>query len=199
VYHKGQRLSEPYVVTVAVSSRSDRDIDRDSFDGKPLELRFGVPIIELLESNADAQRAAVRTPQVAITEATLEIGPALITRRHQLSYVVLVDGKPSFRPVGDLVNVTIKVGEASDRRSTDATRRSMWKILRYSLLVVAGSAAIFIMKVSALFVLAGALSFLGARTWKKNKQLKSTQPDEITRRDSEGADLRVLPPGEGGG
>jgi hypothetical protein len=108
VRHKGRKLSEPYVVTVTVASRSDRDIDSASFDNKPLELRFGVPIVELLESTVDARRAGVRTPPVVVTPTALHVGPALLTRRHLLRYVVLVDGQPQFRPVGDLVNAAIQ-------------------------------------------------------------------------------------------
>ncbi len=127
VHHKGQKLSEPYVVTVTVTSRCDRDIDSASFDGKPLELRFGAPIVELLESTADARRVGVRTPPVVITPTELHVGPAPLTRRHVLRYVVLVDGQPRFQPVGDLVNVTIREGQGQPLGSR-------WKIQLIGLL-----------------------------------------------------------------
>jgi hypothetical protein len=114
VRHNGWKLTEPHVATVCLSSRSDRDIESAAFDGKPLELEFGVPILKLLEATVDAQRAAVRVPCLEVTTTALHLGPALITRRHSLRYVVLVEGRPKFRPTGDLVNVNIREGAPRD-------------------------------------------------------------------------------------
>ncbi|MFT7835596.1 hypothetical protein Q5530_05545 [Saccharothrix sp. BKS2] len=103
-----QELTAPYVVAAEVVSRGALDIAASAFGGRPLELEFGAPVLGLLEWQADAGRAAVRPPEVEIIGTALHLGPSLLTRRHRLRYTVLLDGKPDFCPVGDLVDVTVR-------------------------------------------------------------------------------------------
>lgn len=108
VRHDGRVLTEPKVVIVDVVSRSALDIAAVAFGDAPLELEFGVPVVALLEQLSDARRPAVREPTVKVVGTALHVGPALLTRRHQLRYTVLLDGEPRFRPVVDLVDVTVR-------------------------------------------------------------------------------------------
>ncbi len=103
----GQELTAPHVVAVKVVSRGALDIAASAFGGRPLELEFGVPVLGMLEWQADAGRAAVRPPEIEVIGTALHLGPSLLTRRHRLRYTVLLDGKPKFHPVGDLVDVTV--------------------------------------------------------------------------------------------
>lgn len=112
---RGQELTRPYVATVDVISSSALDIAPGAFGGSPLELEFGVPVVALLDQGSHAGRPAVREPKVEVVGTALHISPALLTRRHWLRYTVLLDGKPDFRPVGDLVDVAIHVGAAPVR------------------------------------------------------------------------------------
>ncbi|QFZ17567.1 hypothetical protein [Saccharothrix syringae] len=111
----GRELTRPYVVTVDVVSNSALDIAPSAFGGSPLELEFGVPVLALLDQESDAGRPAVREPKVEVASTALHVSPALLTRRHRLRYSVLVDGKPDFRPVGDLVDVAVHVGPVPAR------------------------------------------------------------------------------------
>ncbi|WP_156077145.1 hypothetical protein [Saccharothrix sp. NRRL B-16314] len=107
VHRRGKVLSNPHVITVSLVSRSARDIPRAAFDGTPLTLDFGVPVIGLLEQWSDPGRAAVCKPSVTVTATALTIGPALLTRSHELRYTVLVDGEPNLAIQGELADVHI--------------------------------------------------------------------------------------------
>ncbi len=113
-----QELTAPYVVAVEVVSRGALDIAAAAFGGRPLELEFGAPVLGMLEWQADAGRAAVRPPEVEVTGTALHLGPSLLTRRHRLRYTVLLDGEPDFRPVGDLVDVTVRQERAPQALTT---------------------------------------------------------------------------------
>ncbi|MFC6091664.1 hypothetical protein [Saccharothrix lopnurensis] len=110
----GRELAEPHTVTVRVAGRSALDIAASAFDGAPLELEFGVPIVALLEQRSDAGRAAVREPAVQVRGTALHVGPALLTRRHRLRYTVLLDGEPRFHPVSELPDVVVRREPAPD-------------------------------------------------------------------------------------
>ncbi|WP_148088788.1 hypothetical protein [Saccharothrix texasensis] len=103
-----QELTAPYAVTVEVISRGAVDIAASAFGGTPLELEFDAPILTLLDKTVNAGRPAVREPRTEVVGTALHIGPALLTRRHRLRYTLLLDGKPEFRPVGELENVVIR-------------------------------------------------------------------------------------------
>ncbi|MDX8056670.1 hypothetical protein SK571_45510 [Lentzea sp. BCCO 10_0798] len=107
VRRQGRVLNEPHVVTVDVASRGARDIPRSAFDGQPLKLDFGVPVVALLDQRSDADRPAVPSPKVVVTQTGLEIGPALLTRNHLLTYTLLVEGPPYFQFFGELADVNI--------------------------------------------------------------------------------------------
>ncbi|MFD4641715.1 hypothetical protein ACFWN2_30720 [Lentzea sp. NPDC058436] len=92
---------------VEVASRGALDVPASAFGGQPFELHFGARILALLETKSDAGRPAVREPKVEVANTALHIGPALLTRQHRLRYTLLLDGKPTFQPVGDLENVII--------------------------------------------------------------------------------------------
>ncbi|MFD5831013.1 hypothetical protein [Lentzea sp. NPDC060358] len=115
VSFNGRTLTRPYVVTIDVVSDSALDIAPSAFGGKPLELEFGVPVLALFEHESHPGRPAVRMPKVNVVGTALHISPALLTRRHRLRYTVLLDGKPNFRPIGELVDVAVHVGGAPVR------------------------------------------------------------------------------------
>lgn len=103
----GRQLTTPHVITVDIVSRSGKDITPEMFSSAPLELEFGTPIVALLNQYSDARRAAVRDPSVTLHNTALHVGPALLTRQHELRYTVLTEGQPKFRPVANLADVTI--------------------------------------------------------------------------------------------
>ncbi|NGY63420.1 hypothetical protein G7043_31305 [Lentzea sp. NEAU-D13] len=127
----GRELTRPYVVTVDVVSDSSLDIGPSAFGEAPLELEFGVPVLALLDQESDAGRPAVRAPKVDMAGTALHISPSLLTRRHRLRYTVLLDGKPDFQPVGDLVDVAVHIGEVPARKPL------MLKLISVALLIPA--------------------------------------------------------------
>ncbi|HUR02450.1 MAG TPA: hypothetical protein VM347_07920 [Nonomuraea sp.] len=122
VHHDGRILVEPYVATVHVVSRSALDIKLDTFGSQPLELEFGVPVVALLEKHSAPGRAAARDPEVKVAATAVHVVPALLTRRHELRYTVLLDGRPAFRPLVDLVDVTVHQNPPPALRGWDILR-----------------------------------------------------------------------------
>jgi hypothetical protein len=102
----GRTLTAPHVVTIEIISRSARDIPKTAFDDAPLTLNLGVPVVAILEQRSKA-RTGLSEPAVVATARGLAIGPALLARNHKLRYTVLVEGRPTLTPQGNLTDVHI--------------------------------------------------------------------------------------------
>lgn len=128
VNYQGQALSDPYVFTLSVDSRSRKDISSADFDQKrPLEFDVGVPIRAIV-----GDRGSVESPDdvVSISGSTVKIKPMLIHRGQVLQLNLLADGPPHLSCRSHLIDV--KVIEQS---SEEAQRRRI-RIQSISLVVV---------------------------------------------------------------
>jgi hypothetical protein len=96
VRHRGQPLSQPYIVTVMVVSKGRKDISSDSFDGgQPIVANLGVPIIQELRFDAATKSRGVPVPKVVIDGTRVLVGPSMLAKRHTLTFTALVEGEPS--------------------------------------------------------------------------------------------------------
>ncbi|MCX5121204.1 hypothetical protein OG992_28905 [Micromonospora sp. NBC_00362] len=136
VLHKGRPLSQPYLVTVEVLSRSSRDIPRPAFGAQPLNLDVGAPVIELLDSWSHSGRSAVPVPALTVTSTGLHVGPALLTRRHHLGYILLVDGPPQLQVMAEMADIDI-------RGRADPDREGGWVKPTFAIIMISLGAAVF--------------------------------------------------------
>ncbi|MEV6904959.1 hypothetical protein [Amycolatopsis sp. NPDC051372] len=105
VRHEGRVGDDPRVVTVVLVGSGRQDIPSSGFDqGRPLVLDFAVPIVELLTAQS-ASPSLVPAPQVRMDTTALLVGPSLISKRHVLTYSVLVDGQADLACQAPLENV----------------------------------------------------------------------------------------------
>jgi hypothetical protein len=114
IRRRGKVLQDPYVADLQLIARSRRDIPSDSFDkDEPLRLDLGVGIVEILQSPPKA----TTPPPKAVAEGTeLLVGPDLISRRCNLTYTLLTEGKPTLTAASRLVDVQVrKSGDESPR------------------------------------------------------------------------------------
>lgn len=109
VRHRGRVLARPHAATLTLSWRGPRDVPRDAFDGLPLTVDLGTPVVTLVEQHSYPGRTGISAPPVKLTASGLEIGPALLGRNHELSYTVIVDGEPDLSVHGNLADVDIQV------------------------------------------------------------------------------------------
>ena len=114
--HRGKLLSDPRAVTITIVSRGRKDIANDAYnDGQPLRLDVGAPVVELLQ--VISEPATLPPPAVAADGTSVNIGPSLIGRRHEITITVLTDGgRPRLSCRSPLIDVQIQ--ERSDKPST---------------------------------------------------------------------------------
>jgi hypothetical protein len=112
IFYRGDQLDHPHTASISLISKGRLDIPRAAFDGQPLRLDLGVPVIAILK----ASTAPDRTPPVVRPEASaLIISPALIGKRETIAISVLTDGQPKLgRLPQSLENVDIKRGDPRD-------------------------------------------------------------------------------------
>lgn len=134
VRHQGNILTDPQLTTVKIISRGWRDIPKAAFDG-PIELDFSTEVIALLGSRSKAKPAVVPAPAVRVTSSGLLVEPSLLTRDHQLSYVLLINGEPTLSTRCSLENVDVRL-ELPNPTQTNKTLN----VATYAL-VVSGSLA----------------------------------------------------------
>ncbi|MEV5707447.1 hypothetical protein [Actinoallomurus sp. NPDC052274] len=87
----GRVLTEPHVVEIKLISQSRLDIANHHFNaGRPLRLDVGAPIVEILKVSTQPSNREI--PKVEVVGTGIEIGPALIGKRQEVSFFLLVDG-----------------------------------------------------------------------------------------------------------
>lgn len=120
--HNGQIVKAPFVATLTFHSRSAKDIPKSAFEGDPISVNFGVPIVDLIEETSIPGRSGVSTPKAVQMSTSLAVGPCLLTTDHRLHYTVLVDGRPTLGLQCALTDVEIVT------ESPHATRALPWYI-----------------------------------------------------------------------
>jgi hypothetical protein len=103
-----QILAHPHVLTLGLVSRGRKDIPSDAYnDHEPLRLDVGARIVEVLQTTSKPETLAA--PQITADGTSLEIGPGLIGKRHEITVTVLTDGgKPSVTCQSPLIDVEIR-------------------------------------------------------------------------------------------
>jgi hypothetical protein len=66
IFYRGDQLDHPHTASISLISKGRLDIPRAAFDGQPLRLDLGVPVIAILK----ASTAPDRTPPVVRPEAS---------------------------------------------------------------------------------------------------------------------------------
>ncbi|MFC0436487.1 hypothetical protein [Kutzneria buriramensis] len=84
-------LRDPHLVQVLLATRGRADVGQDAFNG-PIMLDIGAPIVDVLKFESDADH--IPAPPWQAEGSTLHVGPALLARRHELTFSLLVDGPP---------------------------------------------------------------------------------------------------------
>jgi hypothetical protein len=160
-------LKFPHSVNVELTSRGRRDISRAAFDGEPLCLDVGAPIVECLDVKTTPTDRP--DPSWKIDGSKLLIGPSLIGKRQTTVFSLLVNG-PSPRlspPLQSLTDVDIRPLDAAPGRLLTSVAwlglvvvvvlivavqspAAAWSLVRY---VISGAGIVWI-------VLIGALVFL---------------------------------------
>lgn len=105
---RGEVLADPRVLTIELVSRGRRDIPSDAYnDHEPLRLDVGSRIVEILQVTSRPETLPI--PQIIVDGASLNIGPSLIGKRHEITINVLVDGgKPFLTCRSPLIDVEVR-------------------------------------------------------------------------------------------
>ncbi|RSS79503.1 hypothetical protein [Streptomyces sp. WAC06614] len=110
VLRNGSTLADPRLVRVLVRNSSRRDVASAAFDqGTPLRMNLGVPILDVLST--EVKPATAQAPPSAVDGSELRIGPGRIGRGSQVTYLLLVDGRPTFSCQHSLIDVTVTEAE----------------------------------------------------------------------------------------
>ncbi|MFF4228018.1 hypothetical protein [Streptomyces sp. NPDC001820] len=113
IRRNGALLTDPRLVQVYLRNPSRRDIASSAFDqGAPLRVDLGVPILDVL--GAESSPTTAQAPPAAASGAELGIGPGRIGRRSQLTYLVLIDGDPTFACRHTLIDVEVTEADLYD-------------------------------------------------------------------------------------
>lgn len=108
VTYSGSELSNPYVVTLYVESRSRRDIRSADFDqGTPLVFDLGAKILAVVGGEES------KPPAYTIVDNQVKIPPCLIRRGQLLRISLLTDGKPGLTYDSPLVDVKVQLSTES--------------------------------------------------------------------------------------
>jgi len=108
VRRAGNILANPHLLSIELTSKGRQDIARQAFDGEPLRLDVGAPIVECLTvttSPSDRPDRAWTTDGSALL-----IGPSHLGKRQTTVFSLLVDGpSPDLRkPQQTLLDVDIR-------------------------------------------------------------------------------------------
>ncbi|WP_147312425.1 hypothetical protein [Thermomonospora umbrina] len=107
--HKGRVLERPYAVDVILAGRGRRDVPSSAFDGGPLRLDVGAPIVEVLQV-IDDPKCSTPTPRVRVDGSALLVGPDLIGRRQRIVFSLLVEDRPTLTCRSPLIDVPVGKG-----------------------------------------------------------------------------------------
>jgi hypothetical protein len=130
-------LIEPQIVRVRLASRSVKDIGRGDFEGEPLIIQLGTPVLAIL---ADSGTGSTR-PNVADTGSEVHIQPGLIRRKAVITIDVLVDGQPQV-----IVDSPIRDCDIKERDLSQLERLSQVRGAAYT----AGIAILALLIISAI-------------------------------------------------
>jgi hypothetical protein len=111
VHEKLGDLADPQVVVLTIRNSGRAAIASAHYDAnQPLSLVLGQPILQLMQpANKGGSGLKVSPPPSRVEFGVLEVGPGLIHRKQQLTFTVLVDGKPTLEVEPNLVDVGVKV------------------------------------------------------------------------------------------
>jgi hypothetical protein len=105
VRYQGVDLSDPYIVTLQVDSRSRKDIRSTDFDEeKPLTFDMGTRIIAVVGSDPAGPGAKT----TSVTERTVKLAKGLIRRGPLLRLTLLTDGLPDVSCDNPLADVKVE-------------------------------------------------------------------------------------------
>jgi hypothetical protein len=101
VRHAGERLDNPYLVTLEVVNRGRRSVRSEDFDGgRPIEFALGARPLEILKRNRrlSPNPIALSYGGAEQTTLSLSIGPDVIERDDTVTVSVLVDAAQGIVP-----------------------------------------------------------------------------------------------------
>ncbi|HEY5356196.1 MAG TPA: hypothetical protein VIJ82_00620 [Streptosporangiaceae bacterium] len=126
VQNRGSGPSHVHLLEINLISRGRRDIPSSAFDsGRPIEIDTNAQVTAVLEVRSKPESSV--TPNIAIDETSLRIGPGLIGKRQEIKITALVDGEhPRLSCQSSLENVQIR-----RRREDFPDTYSTWRIARF--------------------------------------------------------------------
>jgi len=93
VSYDGTRINSPHVCSLKIQSTGKHAIGSVQFDSsKPIEIHFGVPVVETL--NAAATPNEIPLPELAIIGERLQVFPSVLAPGYIIDVSVLTDGQP---------------------------------------------------------------------------------------------------------
>jgi hypothetical protein len=111
IRRNGTVLGDPRLVRVQLRNTSRRDVGSTSFDqDEPFRVDLGTPILDIL--GVETQPTTAQPPPGTPSGTELRIGPGRIGRGSQVTYLLLIDGPPSYGCRHSLIDVTVV--EAND-------------------------------------------------------------------------------------
>ncbi|MFG2831141.1 hypothetical protein ACGFWI_27310 [Streptomyces sp. NPDC048434] len=111
VRRNGSVLVDPRLVRVQLRNPSRRDVSSTAFDqGEPLRMNLGVPILDIL--GVEAQPSTAQAPPATASGAELRVGPGRFGRGSRITYLVLIDGTPSYSCQHSLIDVDVVEDDA---------------------------------------------------------------------------------------
>ncbi|MEV4790134.1 hypothetical protein AB0K53_32665 [Streptomyces tuirus] len=122
VSRNGVTLADPRLVRVQIVNSSRRDIASAAFDGSnSIKMGLGQPVLEILGTESDPADAAL--PEVTVDGSELHIGPGRIGRGQSITWLVLIEGEPTFSCRHSLIDVEVDKEEFPLFRAPAATWR----------------------------------------------------------------------------
>ena len=106
-----QELKSPRVVNVQLVGRRGRDIDSEAFNGKPVCLDLGTPIVECVKVTTSP--SDMSDPAWTTEGSKLLIGPDLFKSRQKTVFSLLIEGDPPniVPPKQTLTDVQLERGD----------------------------------------------------------------------------------------
>ncbi|MTE19734.1 hypothetical protein F0L17_11480 [Streptomyces sp. TRM43335] len=118
VSRNGRTLADPRLVRIRMTNTSRRDVPSSAFDqSKPIRIGVGRPILESLGTESEPADAA--PPQESVVGTELHIGPGRIGRNQSVTYLVLIDGEPTYSCHHSLIDVTVEETGSPLERGSD--------------------------------------------------------------------------------
>ena len=92
---------------VTLTSNGRQSISSEQFSqGRPLLVKLGVPILEVLKETTDPVEQAM--PDYHVSDSTLKVGPSDFAPRQQVKFSLLVEGGPQLSLVSNLPDVNVR-------------------------------------------------------------------------------------------